>query len=512
MSSSSHLGLYYYGVVAAAEMTTPTTPPPSHNHLVGWRGGEAAASPMEEEGLTIVTEEEDDDEPQEASRRSSTTTNTTTSTTTTSREGLLQDTTQDDNDDEDADDEEEEEDNLGIERVEDEESQEEEEDDEDETSILSTATTTTPQEEQEQIQAQATTLRLQGKQAHDDGDYEVAADYFGEAAERLLRLAGGQEQQDEEQSSLYATCRLHQALCYLKLQDYEACQTTCTQLLLGGSEKTTTPTISPLSSAIRARAHHRRAKAYVGLGMEAEALEDARAAAFLGDPKAVQLYGRLMRKNSNDSIGGGSSSSSSDLLASLLSKSTSATGDSPLSSSSSLSSMFNPASLLMGNGSGSSSLMESFLGGNGGDNSGGSLAASVLKSMTKRLDDPQTHIAVANFLQAHTATHQLQQYATLAGLDIPTPYLEGLSKVCRATASPTKLKWMVRLTKSGIYMTKLMRKIGQLLTKYKSLLVLTALLQWSKSAMARPIPIDRVAAKQELKKAMKAQKQPKRKG
>mmetsp|Transcript_82339 Transcript_82339/g.238609 ORF Transcript_82339/g.238609 Transcript_82339/m.238609 type:complete len:155 (-) Transcript_82339:26-490(-) len=143
---------------------------------------------------------------------------------------------------------------------------------------------------------------------------------------------------------------------------------------------------------------------------------------------------------------------------------------------------------------------------------GGGLAKSVLKSLAKRADDPQTHQQISNFLQ-NTPKEQWQQYASMAGLEVPEPYLDKLTGVCQKV-TPKTIRRTVRSTKVVVYLVKFFRKLSKLIQKYKSLIVLALLLQWTKSAMLRPMPIDRAAAKRqakaELKAAMKANRQQKK--
>jgi tetratricopeptide (TPR) repeat protein len=349
---------------------------------------------------------------------------------------------------------------------------------------------------------QAQTLRLQGKQAHDEGEFYLAADLFSQAAQALLSVVAAKpDGLPSEIGEEYATCRLHQALCYLKTQDYQQCLETCSELLEPSPSTT-------YSSAVRARAYHRRAKARLGLDEPTLALEDARAAAFLGDSKAVQLYGKLMRQ-----VGGSGSSdegaTSDSLLQALLQKSTTknnddfTNGDDPTASWST----FNPASLLFGGGTGgnlASSILDSLTGkrsGAGTDASTSSLASSVLQSLSKRLDDPATHTSVATVLQKTTKA-QLSQYASMAGVAIPEPYLESLESFCQAITA-RKISWTIKLSKLAIFVTQLFRRVAKLLRKYRSLVVCVILLQWTKSAVLRPIPIDRAAAKKGTKKDLK---------
>lgn len=344
----------------------------------------------------------------------------------------------------------------------------------------------------------AATLRLQGKEFHDSGDFVQAALFFQQAADTL-----GQDQGDLSED--YATCRLHQALCHLKNEDFAECVDACTNVLEYGLS---TP-------AVRARAYHRSAKAKLGLEDASGALQDARSAAFLGDRKAVALYGKLMRESSSSAtlmnqnsngdgapspfesmFGGnnnGSGSSSSALLESLLNKSSSndSMGDGAGGGLSSLLGGF-PASLLLGKGG---------LGGLANDKNGG-MAKSVLQSLSKRLEDDSTQTTICNYLQK-TNSAQLSQLASMAGVGIAESQLSTLVNVCHGV-TPTTIKKTVRRTKRAIWGVQLLRKFFKIVSKYKTLIVAVVLLQWTKSAVLRPIPINHRAAKKALKLAMKA--------
>ena len=350
------------------------------------------------------------------------------------------------------------------------------------------------QEDDDNIE-KAATLRLQGKEFHDSGDFVQAALFFQQAADTL-----GQDQGDLSED--YATCRLHQALCHLKEEDFAECVDACTNVLEYGLS---TP-------AVRARAYHRRAKAKLGLEDASGALQDARSAAFLGDRKAVALYGKLMRQSSSSAnlmnqnnvgdtpspfesmFGGnnGSGSSSSALLESLLSKSSSnnSVEDGAGGGISSLLGSF-PASLLLGKGG---------LGGLANDDGG--MAKSVLQSLSKKLEDDSTQSTICNYLQK-TNLAQLSQFASMAGVGISDTQLSKLVNVCHGV-TPTTIKKTVRRTKRAIWGVQLIRKFFKIVSKYKTLIVAVALLQWTKSAVLRPIPINKRATKTALKDAMKA--------
>jgi hypothetical protein len=129
------------------------------------------------------------------------------------------------------------------------------------------------QEAIETKQNNVSNLRTQGKELHDDGDFQSAAVIFQKAASELDyiisfyhehdtstgTITGGtstdsnngsgspdqqQEQLEQEQQRLHidlfkineerATCRLHEALCHLKNKDYAKSIVSCTDVLMDG--------------------------------------------------------------------------------------------------------------------------------------------------------------------------------------------------------------------------------------------------------------------------------------
>lgn len=327
--------------------------------------------------------------------------------------------------------------------------------------------------------SEAIDWRLAGKEAHDRGDFELASELFQKAAESL--------QGDSETPPLeeYATLRLHQALCYLKSENYNECLATCSEILDGNFL---------YSSAVKARAYHRRAKAKLALEDASGALQDARSAAFLGDRKAVALYGRLMRGTSSssntessiDELFSHPSSSTSSLFESLMSKSH-LNGESETG--------INPAALLFG------AKGRDFINPDRGNVAGSGLAKSVINSLSKRLDDENTRISISTFLQKTDKT-QLQHYASMAGMDVPETYLDRIENICHRI-TPKTVKRAVTTTRFVIYVVRIVRRVYKLAQKYKSLFLALALLQWTKSAILRPIPLDRVAAKRQAKDALR---------
>jgi hypothetical protein len=367
----------------------------------------------------------------------------------------------------------------------------------------------------------ATALRLEGKEHHDQGDFVKAAEVFQRAADILLNGDGDDNDNDDDEENVesvsstrmsedYATCRLHQALCNLKSENYELCIEACTDVLQDDSDDANSG--STHLPAINARAYHRRAKAKMALGDNSGALQDARTASFLGDGKAVNLYGKLMRETSssdmssvmNPLLSQGSSPSSSSslspvsphaaLLESLMNKSS---GGNDSGSFPGGFPGFNPASLLMGNGGGGGNLLGALGSGGGG------MAKSLVTNLIKRLDDESTQITICDFLQK-TSKAQIVSLASMAGIENPLQdsQLEKLVNFCHGI-TPKGIRRTVRGTKVVVYFVKVIRRTIKVLNKYKSLIVAALILQWMKSAVLRPLPINTRAVKKAAKLAAK---------
>jgi tetratricopeptide (TPR) repeat protein len=361
------------------------------------------------------------------------------------------------------------------------------------------------EQDQEIILEQASVLRLAGKDLHDEGNFDEAADSFGAAANLLTPLLTSIAENDDnndDDSDLwteeFATCRLHEALCRLKAEQYDQAAAACSDVLgLQGDS---------VAPALRARAFHRRAKAQLELGDAAAALQDARSASFLGDRKAVALYGKLMRESSPGSSSSSSSSSSimsqvggtsnadnlassSALLESLLNKSSGGSPSSLGGGSTGGGLPFSPLSLLnMGQAA-------------GGGEGQGNLAKSVLLSLSKRLEDEDTQDTICQYLQG-TSGPQLQQMASMAGMQLQKGQAAKLASICNGV-TPKTIRFTVKTTKRAIYGVQLIRKIMKLVAKYRNILVLLVLLAWIKSAYLRPIPINKKAARRAVKEAAK---------
>ncbi len=467
----------------------------------------------------------------------------------------------------------------------------------------------------ESIHDDASQLRIKGKELHDQGDFTQASQSFQQAANKLQiaitnlsisvnsdgasdslidvdhEIKNKHQQLIEER----ATCRLHEALCHLKNEQYALSVESCTDVLMDGvqivydygtdsvtdndgdqegsenpkepptasirvltnqessstsfsssgsaeSSSIKTTTLSPsttaqLSPAVRARAYHRRAKARLALGDTSGALEDSRSAAFLGERNAVKLYGRLMREQSGSSslldaglgLGGansgfgGADSTLNDLFGSLASSSSgspfgSFLNGSPLSGPGSAStsgpgdSMSILSSLLSGSGasgldSSSSqdmpmsmpfnplSMLGSMGGGNsaGGEGGMGSLAKSVLSSVAKKAEDKSTQESICNYLNG-LDTAQIISLSSMAGMPLSKSTAGKLASFANGL-TPRGIAKSVKLTKRILFVGSLMRKIFQVIGKYKHILVLIVLIGWTKSAIQRPVVLGKKAAK-----------------
>lgn len=404
----------------------------------------------------------------------------------------------------------------------------------------------------------ASQLRVEGKELHDSGELDLAATTFHKAASILdgvlsEMLSSSSEYDNKPGISLLqeihqesATCRLHQALCALKSQQYQQCIDTCTFLLeddvtsvQGKSDSTTdqitdnsflpeittttvmhTSPISPqpslrpyssstlptLSTAIRARAHHRRAKAKLALSDAEGALEDARTAAFLGDRGAVDLYGRLMRENgnmddytntnplfpsSNENLQSLFNSFSSEqqstnnnplglgslLGSSLMTKDENKSSNiSPFGSNSGIGQLGSLASLLMNNSPGPN---------NNPSFPSSSLTKSILSTLTEKIESESTQESICNFLNSASSA-QISGLASMANVPLSSQQISKIISVAHSV-TPQKISKGVKWTKRSISFVKIFSKVLRVLKKYWHLLVYMMVLQWIKSAVNRPI-------------------------
>jgi hypothetical protein len=139
------------------------------------------------------------------------------------------------------------------------------------------------------------------------------------------------------------------------------------------------------------------------------------------------------------------------------------------------------------------------LGGSGGNG----LAKSVLQSLSKRLEDESTQTTICTYLQQANKA-QLQQLAAMAGVThvVQDSHLDRLLKICHGV-TPRLIRRTVKTTKVAVYGVQLLRRVAKIMNKYKSLLVALVVLQWTKSACLRPMPVNRAAVKRATKQALK---------
>ena len=428
-----------------------------------------------------------------------------------------------------------------------------------------------------ELRTSASDKRTLAKTHHDNGNLKDAAISFREAAMLLDEAMGALSQssnnsdtKEEEQGGIAierATCRLHEALCLLKDGRPGECVEACTDVLEddvtvvpldndtensdgGGddgddNDKDTseqpTPTAvvkiipatttlatgakkTTIPAQIRARAHHRRAKARLALGDLDGALEDARSAAFMGDRNAVQFYGRLMREGSGGELSSQSSpmgaGGSNPFLDGMLGgRMGGNTNTNP----------FMPSSGAAGSSDFSSSLLSSLLTGSSGSSGGGnpfglmgellsppadeskggskrrrgkkkkdSLAKSVLKNVMKRIDDEEIQEKICGYLQS-TNKQQIMQFSTMAGVPLKEENAQRLAGLANGI-TPKGIRKGVRRVKRGLKVVKTGRKILKVIDKYKPVIILAVLLYWIRSAVLEPYPI----SKKKKKLAQKA--------
>lgn len=386
------------------------------------------------------------------------------------------------------------------------------------------------------LQSNASILRSDGKLLHDDGNFIQAASTFSDAVKLLddaIELSKD-EMMRNEMAEERATCRLHEALCYLKEKDYTKAFTSCTDVLKDGlevvevenkREETEEGLISDdenptqyiirmsqtsenvgeihdamvqLTPAVRARAFHRRAKARLALNDSTGALEDAKSAAFLGDRNAVALYGKLMRECGShkslfgdDNAGQGYGSGTfSDIMSSYMGnpfESPSSSGNSSFGSGTKsgfglLESLMNGSATSDDSPGGFGNML--FNSGNGDKDLGG-LAKSVLMSISKRVEDKGTQESICNYLNSVDAS-QVITLSRMVGIPVSeSAAVRLVTFVNRLT--PQGINKSVKIVKRVVIVGALIRKILKVIGKYKHLIILLLLFQWCKSSIYRPI-------------------------
>eukprot|EP00984_Skeletonema_dohrnii_P029735 scaffold20605_cov110-Skeletonema_dohrnii-CCMP3373.AAC.9 len=440
----------------------------------------------------------------------------------------------------------------------------------DEEATTTTTTTSSPPDTYEvqsnELRTSASDKRAMAKTHHDNGNLKDAAIAFREAAmlldEAMEALSQSSSMNDndtkeEEEGNIAverATCRLHEALCLLKDGRPRDCVEACTDVLEddvtvvpldneseNGDDDGADPTqqaaavvkIIPATTTgtgaankpaipaqIRARAHHRRAKARLALGDLDGALEDARSAAFMGDRNAVQFYGRLMREGSATTTGAELSSSPSSSMG--MGGGSNPFLDGMLGGMGGNTNPFMPSPGAGSSSDFSSSLLSSLLTGSSGSGSGGgnpfglmgellspppeestgsskrrrggkakkdSLAKSVLKNIMKRIEDEETQETICGYLQS-TNKQQIMQFSTMARVPIKEETAQRLSGLANGI-TPRGIRKGVRRVKRGLKVVKTGRKILKVIDKYKPVIIVAVLLYWVRSAILEPYPISK---------------------
>mmetsp|Transcript_9033 Transcript_9033/g.18068 ORF Transcript_9033/g.18068 Transcript_9033/m.18068 type:complete len:806 (-) Transcript_9033:85-2502(-) len=436
-----------------------------------------------------------------------------------------------------------------------------------EAATTTTTTTTSPPDTYEvqsnELRTSASYKRAMAKTHHDNGNLKDASIAFREAAmlldEAMEALSqsssiNDNDAKEEEEGNIAverATCRLHEALCLLKDGRPGDCVEACTDVLEddvtvvpldneseNGDDDGADPTqqaavvkIIPATTTtgasnkpaipaqIRARAHHRRAKARLALGDLDGALEDARSAAFMGDRNAVQFYGRLMREGSATTTGAELSSSPSSPMG--MGGGSNPFLDGMLGGMGGNTNPFMPSPGAGSSSDFSSSLLSSLLTGSSGSGSGGggnpfglmgellsppeestgsskrrrgkakkdSLAKSVLKNIMKRIEDEETQETICGYLQS-TNKQQIMQFSTMAGVPIKEETAQRLSGLANGI-TPKGIRKGVRRVKRGLKVVKTGRKILKVIDKYKPVIIVAVLLYWVRSAILEPYPISK---------------------
>jgi len=399
-----------------------------------------------------------------------------------------------------------------------------------------------------QLLSSASKRRAEGKALHDSGNLKDATTAFRDAASLLDEAIPWLPSSGDDSGIVVerATCRLHEALCLFKDGRPGDCVKACTDVLEDGVSVVKSEVekdndndgtgnndaiissavikVNPVPAAvatklvipsqIRARAHHRRAKARLALGDFDGALEDAQIAAFMGDRNAVQFYGRLLREGSNAAFGlseesgdkrGMSSNSLSDGILGGLSGSTGS----------------NSLVDLLGAGSSdfSSSLLSSFLSSGSNDDGVNSplgllgsflspppetskrkrrkkgkkkngldtLAKSVLTNLVKRLEDVETQELICNYLKS-TDTQQIMEISKMAGVPLQLKSAQRLASLA-AGVTPQGIGKSVVRVKRGVSIIKTVRKVLKVIDHYKAYIILAVLCCWIRSAMTQPYVI-----------------------
>jgi hypothetical protein len=359
-------------------------------------------------------------------------------------------------------------------------------------------------------------LRSQGKVLHDNGEFEEAAQIFGEAARILsdeivdhnvhpsvtssagtsnmmITTKKSKTKEEEDFINEAATCYMHQALCQLKNNDVEECVQTLSSKVLGDATEgqkqeeeqsmssSATSSIPIISNNIilRSRAYHRRAKAKYRLGDVSGAIADAKYAAFLGDPHAATFYGKLILQQQQGQ------GNNHDINATITSSST--YKQSPTTESLPTDSIL---SLLMSNSMKSYHLHGEATSSNNVESNLN--VSSMIRHFGKQLlEDEDMRSKLCSMVQTVGSNPSTVRYLATTVGGIPTTSLsdstvDQLCNLCRQV-TPTNVQKVITLTKRSIRTLQVTSKAIKLITKNRHLLVYFMLLLW----IRRTIILDR---------------------
>jgi hypothetical protein len=91
--------------------------------------------------------------------------------------------------------------------------------------------------------------------------------------------------------------------------------------------------------------------------------------------------------------------------------------------------------------------------------------------------------------------------AAMAGIPLSESHASRLVDFCHGV-TPKGIQKSVKTTKQLWYVISLLRKMAQVVSKYRFVFILWALSIWIKSAVRRPIPINKRAAQLAMKQMM----------
>jgi hypothetical protein len=122
-----------------------------------------------------------------------------------------------------------------------------------------------------------------------------------------------------------------------------------------------------------------------------------------------------------------------------------------------------------------------------------SLAKSVLSNLSKRMEDKETQETLCRVLHSTDAA-QLKSYGTMAGMTLTDKQCERIVAFAQRV-TPKNIDRTLTWVKRGLAVLAVLRKTLKVISKYKHLIVLIFLVGWIKSAILRPLPINKKTAK-----------------